>query len=58
MVEQRNLIVPVVEVSGLLKINDFHLVQSLDICLIEMNALSLNYWLQSKFVAEGSEAFL
>ena len=37
-----------VEISGLFRDYDFHLVQSLDKSLIEMNALSLNYWL-SKF---------
>ena len=51
MVKQRLIKVPNVEVSGLFKDYDFHLVQSLDTSLIETNALSLNYWL-SKFVQE------
>lgn len=41
--------VPSVEVSGLFKDYDFHLVESLDASFIEIIALrSLNYWL-SKF---------
>ena len=48
--------VPNVEVSGLFKDYDFHLVESLDISLIEMIALrSLNYWL-SKFVQEVAKS--
>ena len=39
----------------LFKDYDFHLVQSLDTSLIEMNALSLNYWL-SKFVQEVAKS--
>lgn len=48
--------VPNVEVSGLFKDYDFHLVESLDTSLIEMIALrSLNYWL-SKFVQEVAKS--
>ena len=47
---------PNVEVSGLFKDYDFHLVESLDTSLIEMIALrSLNYWL-SKFVQEVAKS--
>ena len=53
--QQRLINVPNVEVSGLFKDYDFHLVQSLDKSLIEMNALSLNYWL-SKFVQEVAKS--
>ena len=44
-----------VEVSGLSKDCNFHLVQWLDISLIEMNALSLHNWL-SKFVPEVAKS--
>ena len=53
--KQRLIKVPNVEVSGLFKDYDFHLVQSLDTSLIEMNAFSLNYWL-SKFVQEVAKS--
>ena len=53
--KQRLIKVPNVEVSGLFKDYDFHLVQSLDTSLIEMNALSLNYWL-STFVQEVAKS--
>ena len=53
--KQRLVKVPNVLVSGLFKDYDFHLVQSLDTSLIEMNTLSLNYWL-SKFVQEVAKS--
>ena len=48
---QRLVKVPVVEVVGLFKNYDFHKVEprSLEIPLVEMSALSVNYWL-TKFV--------
>ena len=39
------------EVTGLFKTYDFHLVESLDTPLVEMSVLSINYWL-TKFVQE------
>lgn len=53
--KQRLIKVPHVEVSVLFKDHDFHLVQSLETSLIEMNALSLNYWL-STFVQEVAKS--
>ena len=53
--KQRLIKVPNVEVSGLFKDYDFHLVHSLDTSLIEMNASSLNYCL-SKFVQEVAKS--
>ena len=41
--------VPIVEVVGLFKNYDFHQVDSLEKLLLEMSALSVNYWL-TKFV--------
>ena len=46
---QRLVKVPIVEVAGLFKTYDFHLVKSLDTPLVEMSVLSINYWL-TKFV--------
>ena len=46
---QRLVKVPIVEVAGLFKTYDFHQVESLDTPLVEMNVLSINYWL-TKFV--------
>ena len=48
---QRLVEVPLVEVAGLFKTYDFHLVESLDTPLVEMSVLSINYWL-TKFVQE------
>lgn len=53
--KERSIKVPNVGVTGLFKDYDFHLVQSLDTSLIEMNALSLNYWL-SNFVQEVAKS--
>ena len=53
--KQRLIKVSHVEVSFLFKDHDFHLVQSLETSLIEMNALSLNYWL-STFVQEVAKS--
>ena len=46
---------PNVEVTGLFKDYDFHLVQSLDTSLIKVNVLSLKYWL-FKFVQEVAKS--
>ena len=54
---KRLIKVPSVEVSGLFKDYDFHLVQSLDTLMEIMNALSLNYWL-SKFLQDVTQDFL
>ena len=48
---QRLVKVPIVEVTGLFKTYDFHLVESLETPLVEMSVLSINYWL-TKFVQE------
>ena len=48
---QRLVEVPIVEVAGLFKTYDFHLVESLDTPLVEVSVLSINYWL-TKFVQE------
>ena len=42
---------PIVEVAGLLKTFDFHLVESLDTPLVTTSVLYINYWL-TKFVQE------
>ena len=42
---QRLVKVPIVEVVGLFKNYDFHQVESLETLLVEMTALSVNYWL-------------
>ena len=39
---QRLVKVPIVEVAGLFKTQDFHLVESLDTPLVEMSVLSIN----------------
>ena len=44
--KQRLNKLPNVEVTALFKDYDFHLAQSLDTYLIEMNAWSLNYWIK------------
>ena len=46
--------VPIVEVAGLLKTYDFHLVESLDTPLVKTSVLYINYWL-TKFVQEVAE---
>ena len=46
---QRLVKVPIVEVAGLFKTYDFHLVELLDTPLVEMSVLSVNYWF-TKFV--------
>ena len=46
---QRLVKVPIVEVAGLFKTYDFHLVETLDTPLVEMSVLSINYLL-TKFV--------
>ena len=46
---QRLVKVPIVEVVGLFKSYNFHEVESLETPLVEMGALSVNYWL-TKFV--------
>lgn len=43
--------VPTLEPGGLFKEYDLHKVQSLEIPLVQMDALSVNYWL-TKFVQE------
>ena len=48
---QRLVKVPIVEVIGLFKKYDFHQVEALETPLVEMSALSVNYWL-TKFVQE------
>ena len=52
---KRLINVPNVEVSGLSKDFNFHLFQSLDTSLIEMNVLSWHIWL-SKFVQEVAKS--
>ena len=48
---QRLVKVPIVEVVGLFKNFDFHQDESLETPLVEMSALSVNYWL-TKIVQE------
>ena len=52
---KRLINVPNVEVSGLSKVFNFQLFQSLDTSLIEMNVLSWHIWL-SKFVQEVAKS--